>query len=352
MHKHFLAPAGGRHYLTVGQSRIYALDNPVGDAFGGPAFGQRNMPVVAIAMAAGSFAAGATAIAAGATGFAAVAAGAMMVGGALTIVGTVTGNAKLAKIGGILSLAGGIGTMANNMMTATDAAATAGSAASETAATTGVDAAASSGADAAATGAAGSTGEAVTTSVATPSAEILSTGDAVTAAQPAAASQSGSLIESANGATSLADLQAGEPFKQSAFATNTDPLSSFNTNNAFDSGILDPSSSLSGQSTLAADAMTTGMPDSLIGSTMPGQFRQGTYGSLIDGAGSASSPGYLERFQSWVKANPGLAKEGFSLVKGVAGNLVTSPKDRAEIEYANAKAEEMRRKARWSSGRI
>lgn len=86
MYRHYLAkasaPAATRQYLSVGQSRVYALENPVGDAFGGPAYGQRNMPLVAIAAAAGSFATGLAAITAGATGFAAVAAGAMMVGGA------------------------------------------------------------------------------------------------------------------------------------------------------------------------------------------------------------------------------------------------------------------------------
>lgn len=57
-----------------------------------------------------------------ATGFAAVAAGLQIAGGALSLVGAVTGNEKLAKIGGIAQLAGGIGTIANKLMTPAQAA--------------------------------------------------------------------------------------------------------------------------------------------------------------------------------------------------------------------------------------
>jgi hypothetical protein len=46
-----------------------------------------------------------------------LAGGAMVAGGVLSGVGAVTGNKKLSKIGGVLSLAGGIGGMANNLMT-------------------------------------------------------------------------------------------------------------------------------------------------------------------------------------------------------------------------------------------
>lgn len=47
-----------------------------------------------------------------------IAGGVMMAGGVLSGVGAVTGNKKLAKIGGILSLAGGVGALASNALNA------------------------------------------------------------------------------------------------------------------------------------------------------------------------------------------------------------------------------------------
>jgi hypothetical protein len=93
------------------------MDNPVGDPFGGPAYGERAMPVVAVVAAGMGIATGVGMVAA-AGGLAAmsigsaIVAGSLIAGGALTIVGTVTGNQKLTKIGGTLSLIGGVGAMA------------------------------------------------------------------------------------------------------------------------------------------------------------------------------------------------------------------------------------------------
>ena len=131
------------YYLTVQQTRIYALDNPVGDAWG---YGRPQMPVAVVALAAGSFAAGVTAFAAATTLTGMVAAGAVIAGSALTIIGTVTGNQKLAKIGGIIGLAGGIASIANSAM---NAASTAGTASTDLATTAATDAATGAAADAA-----------------------------------------------------------------------------------------------------------------------------------------------------------------------------------------------------------
>jgi hypothetical protein len=76
-----------------------------------------HMPVVAIAAAIGTFAAGAgIAFAATATLGAMVVGGAMMIGAAMVIVGTVTDRPNLVKWGGILSLAGGIGALGLGMV--------------------------------------------------------------------------------------------------------------------------------------------------------------------------------------------------------------------------------------------
>lgn len=92
-------------YLSRAMSRAYSMDAPVGDPFGGPAFGERNDPVSAT-----------VAFFEAATAFEVIAA----VGTALTVVGMVTGNGDLAKIGGVMGLVGGFGTMAQGGMFGAD----------------------------------------------------------------------------------------------------------------------------------------------------------------------------------------------------------------------------------------
>jgi hypothetical protein len=79
-------------------TRAWSLDAPIGDPFGGPAFGERNEPV--------------TAFFAVATAFETIAA----IGAVVSVVGMVTGNSDLAKIGGVMGLVGGFGTMAQGGM--------------------------------------------------------------------------------------------------------------------------------------------------------------------------------------------------------------------------------------------
>lgn len=98
-------PSMRKTHLSLSMSRALAAEFPMGDPFGGPAYGERNAPVIAVAAAIGSISAGAAAIAAGSM----LVGGAMIAGGVLSIAGTVSGNSKLSKIGGLLSLAGGIG---------------------------------------------------------------------------------------------------------------------------------------------------------------------------------------------------------------------------------------------------
>lgn len=92
-------------YLSRAMSRAYSMDAPVGDPFGGPAFGERNDPVSAT-----------VAFFEAATAFEVIAA----VGTALSVVGMVTGNGDLAKIGGVMGLVGGFGTMAQGGMFGAD----------------------------------------------------------------------------------------------------------------------------------------------------------------------------------------------------------------------------------------
>jgi len=48
-----------KHYLTKAQNRAYALDNPIGDPFGGAAYGEKNDPTSALIAAGGSLLGGA-----------------------------------------------------------------------------------------------------------------------------------------------------------------------------------------------------------------------------------------------------------------------------------------------------
>lgn len=97
-------------YMSRAQTRAMAIEHPIGDPTGGPAYGEKNDPISA-AIAIGSM--GATYAAAGYT-FAAmtVLQGITFAGAALSLVGNVTGNKSLMKLGMVVGLAGGIGALA------------------------------------------------------------------------------------------------------------------------------------------------------------------------------------------------------------------------------------------------
>lgn len=102
-------------YLSLHQTRALGGEFPVGNPKGGAAYGLREMPVVAIVGAAFSVSAGLSALAVGVAASStlmAVAGGLMVAGGVLTVAGVVTGNEKLTKVGGIMSMVGGVGNLA------------------------------------------------------------------------------------------------------------------------------------------------------------------------------------------------------------------------------------------------
>jgi hypothetical protein len=105
------------------------LDLPVGDPFGGPAYGRKDFPfIVAPAVTA---AVATTTVATVATAVAAVA---TMAGLAMSVVGLITGDEDLVKIGGFVGLAGGVTGLATSAFSAgTSVAAEAASAASQAA---------------------------------------------------------------------------------------------------------------------------------------------------------------------------------------------------------------------------
>ena len=102
------------------KNRIHHM--PIGDPLSGPAYGEM-LKSKAIGMVLGVVASvvtmGAAApLMASAVLATQIAGGVMMAGGVLSGVGAVTGNKKLAKIGGVLSLAGGVGALASNALNA------------------------------------------------------------------------------------------------------------------------------------------------------------------------------------------------------------------------------------------
>ena len=98
-------------YLTRTQTRAMAIEHPVGDPTGGPAYGEKNDPISA-AISIGTMFATAEA------GFAAmtVMQGITFAGAAVSLVGNITGNKSLMKLGAIAGIAGGLGMAYDKVM--------------------------------------------------------------------------------------------------------------------------------------------------------------------------------------------------------------------------------------------
>lgn len=318
-------------HLTPSQTRRYAIELPVGDPMAGPAYGKRQMPVVVVALAASSFAAGVTAFAAAATMGSMIAAGAVIAGSALTMIGAITGNQKLAMIGGILTLGGGLATAAMN---------SAGEATTE-----GVTQAATEGAVDTASNTAGNavnSAGVTTSSVPAPSVDVSAVPDAAAnnAAQTATDAATAAPPQGmANSVTDAAQAQApasAQPFQASGtpFQANTDPLSAFNQNNVIDKATFNPDGSIN---------VNTGMPG-MVGSTTAGNPLQIVARAL----GPNGEPGFMTRAGQWVKDNKELAKIGADFASG----LMPSEAVKAQTDLARAQAETLRRRALWGSGHI
>lgn len=97
-------------YMSIAVSRALSAEYPVGDPYGGPAFGRREMPVVVLAAAVYAGATIATVGIMAMTAFEVMAA----VGAITAGIGVITGNDKLVKIGGIIGLVGGVGALASS----------------------------------------------------------------------------------------------------------------------------------------------------------------------------------------------------------------------------------------------
>lgn len=99
MHAHALPNRFGysKTYLSVAESRRWSVEHPVGDPHGGAAYGEKRMPVAAIAAM----------VVGGIMAESAIVAGLYFAGAAISTVGLITGNATLSMIGGVVGMAAG-----------------------------------------------------------------------------------------------------------------------------------------------------------------------------------------------------------------------------------------------------
>lgn len=103
-------PRHQKTYLSRAMTRAMALDHPIGDPHGGPAYGERNDPVSAVISIGTMLATGGAVMA----GTASLMTGLAFAGAALSLVGNVSGNKSLTKIGMFVGLAGGVGSLAES----------------------------------------------------------------------------------------------------------------------------------------------------------------------------------------------------------------------------------------------
>lgn len=92
-------------YMSRAITRAMAAEHPIGDPFGGPAFGERNDPISA-AISIGTMFATGSAMMAGS-----VMAGIAFAGAAVSLVGNITGNKTLMQLGAVAGIVGGLGSM-------------------------------------------------------------------------------------------------------------------------------------------------------------------------------------------------------------------------------------------------
>jgi hypothetical protein len=87
---------------------LAAMGEPVGDPFGGPAYGQKNGPALALVGAGASIWGGM------AIGASTLMGGLMIAGGVMSGLGAITGNKTLSTLGMVAGLAGGVGSFFQN----------------------------------------------------------------------------------------------------------------------------------------------------------------------------------------------------------------------------------------------
>lgn len=328
--------------VTGAVYRAYGIEHPIGDPFGGPAYGQKEkggigsifssvVPIVAgAAMMIGSGGALAPM----------VIGGAMMAGGAMSGIGAISGNQTLSKIGGITSAVAGVAGLGYSVYSNWDSISnffSTGTELTSTAAET-VNAAESAGTMADIPGLGWNTAAAEGATMA-PSAAAQMT------SAPTAAAFSGGGYD--------AGAFAGELQNQINLAGNT-PLN-MQTGNSFAGPITSPINTSAGANAVANTGMgsvslpgagdygmsmangtvvnsagqTLGASPGFASDTLPTVF-----GSAGGSGGGSTSGGLLSSVGSFIKENPVVSLMGLQTLSGLAEGA--SPKSQAEGEYIQA----------------
>jgi len=324
-------------YLSRSMTRAMAMDHPIGDPFGGPAYGERRDPVsavVAVASMAYSYG-GAAALIAGTTAitFGSVAAGVVFAGGALSLVGNVTGNKDLMKTGQTAMLLGGLGGLADPsgfMGTAgVDIAKTGADAAS-------VSTLADSGSTATSvTSDAVTSAPSVTDVAATPGGDVSASAQNISAPPP----------PSAPAAAPVAAPPAGTPSPTDVMSA---PPGGANTPGAAPS-VLDQSNVVASAPPPVApppiSAAPPPLPDAMASTPAAAVAQDNAYlaGNAGMGAPAAGGGGLIgdaiSGFNKLDTTGKILAtKVGADVVGGAVGYVAPSPQQQAQANYANAAA--------------
>ena len=309
-----------------------AFGDPIGDPFGGPAFGKKEMPIVAVAMAAWSVAGGVAAFAAAETIGAMVVAGAQIVGGALAVVGTITGNKTLGMIGGVLSL----GATAYNIVDSGTLFGTSSGSASAASSDSAVGA---------------TTGTATGSDAAIPGGSVSGATSDVASVVPGTATPS----------QQLANIGGPTPDTSAVPTSGPDPSSSIpQTNLGSTPGSTPapaaPTNVLDSTSFVATSPNTTtpsAFDTSSVSSTSPLQYNANTANSAVDSLGNTqpASKGMLGTVNGWLENNKGLAQVAGQAAVGLGQSLITSDKDKAIIAAYQQKLADDKRKALWATGK-
>lgn len=321
------------HYVTRAVQRAYGMEHPIGDPFGGAAYGEKNgggsfgkIVSSAVPMIAGA----AMMIGSGGALAPLVIGGAMFAGGAMSGIGAISGNQTLSKIGGITSAVAGVAALGYTAYSNWDSISNffaEGVQSSEalTGATGGAEAAAGGG---------GGTEYAMFGGDTAPVAD--SVGANLANTQTSAAFQGGGYNT---------DQFAGELQNQINLASNT-PINA-QTANSFAGPVTAPIDTNAGANAITNTGFGTAQPFSGTPAPLPGSTASfgSTGGATVGDAGSfvtsqldgGSTGGLLSSVGDFIKTNPIPSLMAFQTLSGLAEGA--SPKSQAEGEYLQAMAD-------------
>lgn len=342
-------------YVTRAVQQAYGIDHPIGDPFGGAAYGEKNgggsvgkifssvLPIVAGA---------AMMMTPGLQPLGMVIAGGMIAGGAMSGIGAITGNQTLSKIGGITSAVAGVAGLGYSAYTNWDSISNFFANGTELAGT---------GANVAGESIALQPGESITDALvrAQQAGNTAVQGGAAAAdmlAVPTAAAFQGGGYNAEQLAGELGNqIQATQAPVAQSLQANLTPgnMLAANTQGVVDTGGVGSSLGKVGlgqeYAMFGGDAGTgfgtaqpfTGTPAPLPGSTASfgstGGATVGDVGSYVSGQLDGGGGGLLSSAGQFVKDNPVVSLMGFQTLAGLAEGA--SPKSQAEGEYLQAMAQ-------------